>query len=140
MAETITITAEAIKTPKYLFSQIIKVTIAWEGAAAGGAVTTTAFPTAAQKSLPGRSCVLATTNPGAVAPTAAYDIEILDALGVDIFGGALNNRSATANEQSQPLIGTSFYGPRLVADQLSFKLTGNSVNSATGECVLYFEF
>lgn len=39
------------------------------------------------------------TDPGATAPTAAYDITILDEDGVDVLVGAGADRSATATEQ-----------------------------------------
>lgn len=39
------------------------------------------------------------TDPGATAPTAAYDVTILDEDGVDVLIGAGADRSATATEQ-----------------------------------------
>jgi hypothetical protein len=137
--ESIVITRELIHTARSIYASIIKVTITWACATGAATITTTAFPADVQKNLEGRYCVLGTTNPGAVAPTTDYDIYILDALGVDIFGGALNDRHTSANEQSLPLLAPSTYGKRLVVDQLSFKLDGNSVNNAAGVCVLYFE-
>lgn len=84
-------------------------------------------------------CVLAVTDPDSVtAPTDNYDIEILDEYGCDVFGGSLTNRDAANSEQAVPKI-NSVYGGRLCAGTWTFKLTGNSVNSAEGKCVLYFE-
>ena len=116
---------------------IFKLLIEWTGAASGGAVTAVDFSNAITKDILGRCCSLAVTDPGSIAPTAAYDIEILDEYGVDVFGGNLNNRDAANSEQAAPLI-SSFTDKRLCAGVWNFKLTGNSVNSATGSCVLYF--
>ncbi len=45
------------------------------------------------------------TDPSATAPTTLYDIVLLDEFGVDVMGGSLANRSATATEQAVTLIG-----------------------------------
>lgn len=82
--------------------------------------------------------VLAVTNPGSTAPTNNYDITIEDSEGVDVMGGALADRSATASEQAMPLISGSPV-PRLVHGPLTFKLTDNLVNSATGMCNVHMQ-
>ena len=80
--------------------------------------------------------LMAVANPGAVSPTDNYDITVIDAEGVDIFGGELNDLSATASQQRMPKIGSA-YGARFVSgDALTFSLTNQSVNSATGRLVI----
>lgn len=71
------------------------------------------------------------TDPGSTAPTDDYDIELHDAYGCDLMGGALNDRDTTATEQAMPIIGGASSGA-LVLDTLELNITGNSVNSATG--------
>jgi hypothetical protein len=78
------------------------------------------------------------TDPGSPAPTASYDITLEDAYGVDVAGGALADRSATASEQAMPLISATPV-QRTVQGVLTFKLANNSVNSATGKCVVYIQ-
>lgn len=77
------------------------------------------------------------TNPGGTAPTAAYDITITDADGVDIMGGTLANRSATASEQAVPAVSTGIYGGRYVTTAPTLTIANNSVNGATGTVVIY---
>ncbi len=43
------------------------------------------------------------TDQGATAPTALYDIDIDDDGGLDVMGGALDDRSDTARESTRPL-------------------------------------
>lgn len=47
--------------------------------------------------------LVAETDPGTTSPTAAYDLTITN-YGLDLFGAALNDRSATATEREQPTI------------------------------------
>lgn len=74
------------------------------------------------------------TNPGVPAPTDNYDITITDSDGLDVLGGVGANRD-TANTEEAEIVQTSFQ--RIVADVLTFNLSGNSVNSATGVCKLF---
>jgi hypothetical protein len=80
------------------------------------------------------------TDPGSTAPTANYDITLTDGSGIDIMGGELADRSATATERAVPKIDTVF-GCTPVRDEITMNLTNNSVNSATGIVnVIIFEF
>jgi len=81
---------------------------------------------------------LVVTDPGATAPTTLYDITLNDEYGVDVMGGALVDRSATATEQAMPLI-AGCPVPRVVDGPLTFALTGNSINSAIGKCYVHFQ-
>jgi len=138
MAGSVTITISKVSTPYSEDRGIVLAEIDWVGASSGGAVTAVDFSAANVLAVLGRKCVLAVTDPGSVAPTASYDIEIKDEYGVDVFGGELKDRHTINSEQTQPKIGAD-YGPRLCAGTWTFNLSGNSVNSATGKCVLYFE-
>jgi len=138
--DTVTITAEAIKTPRFRTASAMKVTIAWTADSGAATITDTAFPASVMKDLYGRVCSMGLTIPsGVTAPTDDYDIFILDPYGNDVFGGALNDRDQVNPEQSVPIIAPNTYCPKNVPDQLTFRLSGNSVNSAAGTCVLLFE-
>ncbi len=78
----------------------------------------------------------AKTVPGTPAPTPNYDIVINDANGFDITGGKLADRHTSAVELVN--IGTATHGYPIVNGDLSFVVSGNSVNSATGTLILTF--
>lgn len=78
---------------------------------------------------------LVVTDPGATAPTDDYDITITDSDGVDIMGGTLANRDATATEQAVPQIGNA-YGCRFVAGAFTVNIT-NAGNSKVGTVKVY---
>lgn len=138
MAGTVDITFSKIDTPYASTHGVVKVLIEWTADSGDGSVPETAFDATDTIGITGRYCSLGVTDPGTTAPTANYDIEILDEYGCDIFGGNFNNRSASDSEQTLPVINNGL-GSRLCAGILTFKLTNNSVNSATGKCILYFE-
>ena len=77
------------------------------------------------------------TNPGTTAPSDNYDITINDASGVDIMGGELDNRDTANSEQVVPKI-DAVYGTRMVDGAITVNFSGNSVNSATGEVIIYY--
>ena len=80
------------------------------------------------------------TNPGATAPTASYDIAVTDQQGHDVLQGVGANRSATATEKVAVVYsGTAIHPPVGQGDTLTMAITGNSVASATGVAVLYYE-
>ncbi len=64
--------------------------------------------------------------------TVTADITIKDADGVDVFGAELSNLAS----QAIPKIGNA-YGDRYVNSVLTFAMTNNVVNSATGSCKVY---
>lgn len=76
-----------------------------------------------------------TTNPGATAPTDDYDIVLEDEDDVDVMGGAMANRDTANSEVAFPKepAGTVNLNGVAVRGTLTFKLTNNSVNSATGK-------
>lgn len=71
------------------------------------------------------------TDPGSTAPTASYDITLLDAQGVDIMSGNLADRSATVTEQAYPT------RIRPVNGKLTLTISNNSANGATGDVYIY---
>ncbi len=78
----------------------------------------------------GRYILEVRTNPGSTAPQALYDIVLNDTDGIDLMGGNLANRSATASEAAPPAITTGVYWPRPIDGTLTLVITGNNVNSA----------
>lgn len=128
MAETVTMTLDSISDKH----SVLK--IAWE-AHTDGSLTAVATDSNITAEIKGWSIILGITDPG-TAPTAAYDVSLTDAYGMDVFGLELYNRSATATEQAVPLM-DAIYGARLVDTALTFDILGNSNNGATGDVYIY---
>lgn len=105
-------------------------TISWTADAADGSVPATALSTNIKAQIAGWFIYKIITNPGTTAPTALYDITLVDVDGIDLAKGALANRSATLSE-------TVFETNQIDADGFTFTLTNNSVNSATGVCKIF---
>jgi len=78
------------------------------------------------------------TNPGSTAPTDNYGITLSDSDGCDVLGGAGSNRDTVNSEHLTPLVGGA-YIPCRVDSVLTFAATGNSVNDATGEVIVYVD-
>jgi hypothetical protein len=79
----------------------------------------------------------AETIPGSTAPTDNYDIVLNDADGLDVAGGLLANRDEANAELV--LLGSAAHGyPLMRNGSLSFVLTNNLVDSATGTLILIF--
>lgn len=77
------------------------------------------------------------TDPGGTAPTANYDITLLDANGVDLMGGSLANRSETATEIAQPLVNGN-YGAVFTSGAHTLTVSNNAVASATFTVIIYY--
>jgi len=115
----------------------------WLGSLATGAVSNTdTNATTITPYLLGKWKVIsATTIPNsspASAPSANYDLTLKDVYGVDIMGGALTNRSATAIETVEPLIGTNQV-KYPVTSALTFAVSGNTATLGGGKCHFIFE-
>src|SRR3990167_1549817 len=104
-----------------------------------GVITITATADAADGTVPdtdltakiGGKLLALETNPGATAPTANYDITIDDGDGIDVLQGVGANRHTTSSEKVAIVYsGTAIHPPVAVSDTLTFKVGGNSVNSA----------
>ena len=132
-AGSVTVTTENI-----LGQEIRLIKFAWTADVAAATVPATTLTTAQSEFVQGYYLCGAETDPGTTGPTALYDITITDSGGNDLMGGELANRSATETEYAIPKLNSSVYGCRFVVTPLIFTLTGNSVNSATGTCTLFF--
>lgn len=136
MAGTVTITERKVKKATDQGRKVDVVIIDWTADAANGSVPETDIP-----QLYG-FLLKAITNPGAVAPTANYDIELLDAEDstIDALGALLNNRHTANTEIAFGIAKNSTdigpLPPYLCGDY-KFKLSGNIVNSATGRLILF---
>jgi len=119
---------------KYPGTSVRILTFAWTGDAANGTVPSTATSDDITKDITGWFLYAVETNPGAVAPTAAYDVVINDAEGFDIAGGQAANRSATATERVLPKLDATsgLLGAALIYGALTLVITNQNVNSATG--------
>jgi hypothetical protein len=108
--------------------------IAWTASSVDGSVI--------NSTLPGVHGFLmkSITNPGAVAPTALYDIAINDAddSTLDASAGVLSNRSATVTEAVYPVGATGAAPLWFQPGNYVLTIANNSVNSATGVIWLYF--
>lgn len=79
------------------------------------------------------------TDPGSTAPAAAYDITLKDSYGLDIMGGVLADRSATATEFVQPYnAAQNTYQSMPVHGSLSLAISNIVTNSGDGKVVIYY--
>jgi hypothetical protein len=129
-AGTVSITKD--KTTKFYNERVVEYLITWTADSAAATVPATATDTAIVGYV-----FMAQTNPGTTAPTDDYDITLTDADGIDVFGGELLNRDEANSEQTVPKVGSSVYGSRFVNSVLTFNLSNNAVNSATGTVRVY---
>lgn len=122
---TVTTTTRALNSGK----KIKVVNIAWTADVAAATVPDTVL-----NDLKGY-LVKVITNPGSTAPTANYDIMLLDYddSTVDAANAAIVNRHTTSSEIVLPTV------PPLLCGNYTFNLTNNAVNSATGVCILFIE-
>ena len=132
MAGTVTVTA--LRRTAHT-----RITVNWTADAADGSVPDTDLIEAIESGFELYGWIeKVVTNPGTPAPTDDYDVTLEDPEGVDVLGGAGEDRDASDSEQFVPLVG----GVRVPAwlgepATLTFKLAGNSVNSAQGRVVIY---
>lgn len=122
------------KLDKYPNANMRVLTFSWTGDAANGTVPSTATSTAITADIAGWYVYAIETNPGTTAPTASYDIVINDAESLDIAGGMLANRSATATEKITPRLDSTYsiFGGVLVDTAVTLVITNQNVVSATG--------
>lgn len=120
-------------TPSYeYYTNFTKITLSWTADAAAATVPSTDF------SLCGTIHRIV-TDPGSTAPTANYDISLTDANGLRLDATSLDNRHTTTTEQVILNIAGSAGGFQQVTHCgiVTFTLSGNSVNSATGILIIY---
>lgn len=110
-----------------------RVQVDWVADDATGAVPATALPKFEGRLL---ACI---TNPGATAPTANYDITLVDDEGADRLQGVCANRHTTSTEQVPVVYSGSTVPPVVDGDEtLTFTLANNIVNSASGRAIFFY--
>ena len=119
---------------KYPNANMRILTFAWTGDSVTGVVPSTTTSTAITADIAGWYVYAIETNPGSVAPTASYDIVVNDVESLDIAGGMLANRSATATEKITPRLDSTYsiFGGVLLDSTLTMIITNQNVASATG--------
>jgi len=127
MAGTVTLTHITL-------GNIRRINFAVVADAADGSIPATALP-----KFQGRLLALH-TNPGATAPTANYDITLVDGDGLDRLQSVGLNRHTTSSEQV-PVVytGTSVTPPVSVDETLTLTFANNIVNSAVIVGNLYYQ-
>jgi len=79
------------------------------------------------------------TNPdGTTAPTASYDITLVDDEGLDVLQGAGADRHNTNTEMAAIALGTYFHPPVTRDQTLALTISGNSVASAKTKIIIYY--
>jgi len=78
------------------------------------------------------------TNPGSTAPTANYDITLVDQDGHDVLEGVGLNRHTSSTEKVPVVFsGTAIHPTVDITDTLTLTIANTSVNDATIEIYLY---
>lgn len=111
-------------------NDVYMVTLTWT-AGAGGVFTSAATDAQVTGVIRGRYIIMVITDPGATAPQAAYDITLTDPDGIDVMGGTLADRSATATEIARPLPDPTKYCG-FISGALTLNISNNNVAGATG--------
>lgn len=97
------------------------------------------FPATALPAFEGRLIGLH-TNPGATAPTANYDITLIDGDGIDRLQGVGANRSTSASEQVPIVYASTSVNPPVSKDEtLTLTIANNAVNSAIVVGNIYYQ-
>ena len=133
-AGTCTITQSTI----YVLTQPTRkvITLSWVASVDAATVPSTTI-TAATYGIGGWYFYSAETNPNAGPPTDNYDIVINDADSIDLAGGLLMNRDTSNTEMVNIALGILGQYP-IIRGDLTFVLTNNLVNSASGSCIVTF--
>jgi hypothetical protein len=131
MAGTITSSRTRSRTTPYSRKFTKVITVDWVADAADGSVPALSLPLSGY-------LIKVVTNPGATAPTANYDIALNDPSdsALNVWSTALDNRHTTNTEQVYPAI-SGAVTPILLNGTYSLAVSGNAVNSATGQIQLY---
>lgn len=126
MAGTVTVTRQPLVS-KY-GKEMEKISVDWLSDASGNA-------TVVIEELYGY-VMKAVTDPGAAAPTANYDITLIDENSVDALIGALIDRHTTTTEQVYPVQSGASTPVHVFGDH-TFTVA-NAGNAKNGTCVFYF--
>jgi hypothetical protein len=127
MAGTLTVTRDPRIAPNQ-GKAIEVISVAWTSDASGNA--TVSIP-----NLYGFLVKAQTVPSGAAAPTALYDITLLDANSIDCAQGKLVDRSATVSEEVYPLVSGGAI-PVFLCGTHTFAVA-NAGNAKSGTCLLY---
>ena len=96
------------------------------------------FPTLDLPSIEGRLLALE-TNPGATAPTASYDITLIDDEGHDVLEGVGANRHTSNTEKAAIVYSSTSLHPAVDEWQtLALTLANNSVNDAIVVVTIFY--
>lgn len=114
-------------------NRVYQVAINWTADASVGTVPVTTLNIGAFPAMQGMRLVSVEIKPGTPAPTNLYSVTLTDAAGVDLLSGTGVNLSSTI-----PTATTISNLPAPLFGSLTFTLSGNSVNSATGSVFAYF--
>ncbi len=119
--------ASIARTPAILdFNRLEKVAISWQSDASGNCTKVVEL---------NGWLIKAVTNPDATAPTANYDITLVDADGIDVAEGLLANRH-TANSESVYFLATGAPVPVFVQGSYTFTVAAAG-DSKLGVCTFY---
>ena len=111
------------------------ITLTCTADAADGSFPATALTT----KISGRILALE-TNPGATAPTANYDITLVDAESYDVLQSlGLNRHTSNTERVSIVYSGTAVSPESAITDTWTWTIANNSVNSAIVVAKLYYE-
>ena len=148
MAGSALATASSVTCTKYVpaytderHSNVAVLTVTWTADSGNASVTSTNILALSDCQYTRGYITRIVTNPGATGPTDDLtDVTLLDADGVDVTGGALQNRDNTDSEIAYCLApdGATIVYPYVV-DTLTLAVANNAVNSAVQAVVIYIE-
>ena len=96
------------------------------------------FPDTTLPSFEGELVALA-TDPGATAPTANYDVTLVDSYGLDRLQGVGANRHTTNSEHANIVYSATSLHPQVAhGETLTLNIDNSSVNSATIAMTLFY--
>ena len=120
--------------PRRSGSPIGEVVTAFVGDDGTGAVPTYTFQLPVDAEL-----VSLVTNPGSTAPTANYDITLLDTDSIDVLQGLGANRHTSNSEEASLYYATQLGRPLVMGGRnLVLTIANQAVNSATGTIALRY--
>ncbi len=135
-AGTVTQTLVQLNAPAFLApsSGVWVLTAAWTADSAAATIPSTVLlrTGATLANTDGLYLFAAEIIPGSPSPTAAYTVALTNAAGRDLFAGLCTGLSATLAQVCNTPTGPPLSGA------LTLAVTGNAVNSAQGQVVLYF--
>ena len=117
-------------------AEILRAEISWLSDDTTGAVTYT-FTEVDKARIRGKYLFFMVTNPGATAPSANYNITLIDDDGIDMAGGALLLRHTSTSEQAIPVLSSNASGDRVANGGLAVTIAAAG-NAKIGVVKLWF--